>query len=360
MRALRLVALGPLAALLASACSTENPSESPDLAIPSDLASGTDRTPPTFSGITRAMPAGPTLINIDWSAATDAVTPKAQLTYLIYRATTSGGQNFGQPTYTSDPGATTFAATGLTANTRYYFVVRARDAAGNVDANRSELSALTPQVTDTQPPTFAGVVGSSVTGNTVTLTWAAGSDNQTPPGQLVYQIYAAKTSGGQNFMTSAFTTPPGFTQFTVSGLDARTQYFFVVRAQDLSGNRDANVIEKSDTTGDISYAGQVAPIFTGYCTGAACHSGAMPQEGLNLTNAAIAYTNLVNRASSRCPTDPRVLPTKPDQSYLYWKLLGMSIGGGCYQGVRMPPGGQVTNGELNTIRGWIAAGAPNN
>lgn len=38
----------------------------------------------------------------------------------------------------------------------------------------------------------------------------------------------------------------------------------------------------------------------------------------------------------------------------------MSIGGGCYQGVRMPPGGQVTNGELNTIRGWIAAGAPNN
>ena len=134
----------------------------------------------------------------------------------------------------------------------------------------------------------------------------------------------------------------------------------MVRAQDLGGNRDSNVIEKSDTTGDISYAGQVAPLFTNYCTGANCHSGAMPQENLSLANAATAYTNLVNKPSTRCPSDPRVLPTKPDQSYLYWKLIGMSVGGGCFQGARMPPGGMFTAGEINPIRGWIAAGAPNN
>ena len=319
MRRSRLAALGPLAALLASACSTGIPMDSPDLASTApDLATSSDKTAPTFSGITRALPAGPNVVNLDWSAATDKVSPASQITYLIYRATTTGGHSFVQPTYTTAPGATTFAATGLTANTRYYFVVRARDAAGNADSNRSELSALTPQMADTQPPTFAGVVSTAVTGNTVTLSWAAGSDDLTAPGQLVYQIYAAKTSGGQNFITSAFTSPPGFTNFTVTGLDARTQYFFVVRAQDLGGNRDSNVIEKSDTTGDISYAGQVAPLFTNYCTGANCHSGAMPQENLSLANAATAYTNLVNKPSTRCPSDPRVLPTKPDQSYLYW------------------------------------------
>jgi hypothetical protein len=58
--------------------------------------------------------------------------------YEIYQATSPGGEDFAQPTYTSDPGATSFATPPLPDDVSYYFVVRARDAAGNRDRNRVE------------------------------------------------------------------------------------------------------------------------------------------------------------------------------------------------------------------------------
>jgi hypothetical protein len=51
-------------------------------------------------------------------------------------ATTSGGENYSMPTYTSAPGATSFDTPMLPVfETTYYFVVRARDRHGNEDAN---------------------------------------------------------------------------------------------------------------------------------------------------------------------------------------------------------------------------------
>lgn len=58
-----------------------------------------------------------------------------------------------------------------------------------------------------------------------------------------------------------------------------------------------------------------------------------------------------------CPTDTLVKPSLPDQRYLVWKRMGA---GPCFQGVKMPPGGGISEGDLNTVRGWIMAGALNN
>jgi hypothetical protein len=104
-----------------------------------------DRTPPTFAGLKSATTCVPGPIDgqaasyqLSWDPATDDVTPSAQIVYDIYQATKAGGEDFSSPTYTVRHGATAFATPPLPADEFFYFVVRARDRAGNSDANRVE------------------------------------------------------------------------------------------------------------------------------------------------------------------------------------------------------------------------------
>jgi CARDB len=107
----------------------------------------TDRTPPTFAGLQRATTCIPGPVgggtrsspySLRWVAATDDVTPSSAIVYDIYQANAAGGENFAVPTYTTQPGATTFLTPLLPDDNTYYFVVRARDEAGNRDTNDVE------------------------------------------------------------------------------------------------------------------------------------------------------------------------------------------------------------------------------
>jgi hypothetical protein len=64
------------------------------------------------------------------------------IAYDIYQATKSGGEAFSAPTYTVRHGATAFVTPPLPADRPFYFVVRARDRAGNRDSNRIEREGL--------------------------------------------------------------------------------------------------------------------------------------------------------------------------------------------------------------------------
>ena len=105
-----------------------------------------DTTPPAFAGLLEATTCIPGPVRGDrsaplhlrWDAARDDVTPQSAIVYLVYAATIEGAQRFSEATYTTAPGVTTFTTPPLPASTTYYFVVRARDAAGNHDANRVE------------------------------------------------------------------------------------------------------------------------------------------------------------------------------------------------------------------------------
>lgn len=111
-----------------------------------------DRTAPTFAGLARAFACTPgpqqpgetTPYTLSWQAATDNVTPSAGIVYDIYYATAPGGESFASPTWTTAPGATSFRTPGLPSHGSAYFVVRARDAAGNTDANVREEPGLDP------------------------------------------------------------------------------------------------------------------------------------------------------------------------------------------------------------------------
>jgi hypothetical protein len=66
------------------------------------------------------------------------VTPSAKIVYDIFQATKSGSEDFSSVTYTTRRGATTFTTPPLPADSDFYFVVRARDRAGNRDSNQVE------------------------------------------------------------------------------------------------------------------------------------------------------------------------------------------------------------------------------
>lgn len=321
-----------------------------------DMAAAADTTPPMFAGASSATSA-PNSITVNWSAAQDNVTPAAQITYLVYQSSTPGGENFAAPTYTTAAGALSFSIGKLPINTTYHFVVRARDAQGNIDANKFEVKATTPATSDMQAPTFAGLTSATVSGTAVTLNWNAATDNVSPASSILYLIYQATASGGQNYASPTATTVPGATSQTITGLTPGTSYYFVVRAQDQAGNTDANKVEKSGVVTAPSFAANVQPIFTANCLTNACHAGANPAQGLALTSASVSYSNLVNVSSGQCPTVKRVLPNQPTMSYLMWKLQGA---GACFSGSRMPKGAPLAAADLATVSGWISAGALNN
>jgi hypothetical protein len=75
---------------------------------------------------------------LTWQPATDNDTPSAAIVYDVYQATAPGGEDFSRPTHSTAPGATSFVTAELPADSAYYFVVRARDAAGNRVANTVE------------------------------------------------------------------------------------------------------------------------------------------------------------------------------------------------------------------------------
>ena len=317
---------------------------------------GADTTAPTFAGATTATSA-PNSITVSWNAASDSVTAAAQMVYLLYQSTTPGGESYTNPSFTTVPGATSYTVGKLPINSKYYYVVRARDGAGNIDTNKVEVNATTPAQSDMQAPAFSGVQSAAVSGSSITLQWNAATDNVTAAGQIVYLVYQASSAGGQAYATPTYTTAPGATSFVVSGLAANTTYYFVVRAQDGAGNIDANTKESSAKTASLSFAGQVQPILTANCGGAACHSGNKPAQGLDLGSAAASYAALVNVASAQCTTTKRVLPSQPTMSYLIWKLQGS---GTCFTGSRMPKGAPLSAADMGTISAWIASGAPNN
>jgi hypothetical protein len=109
----------------------------------------TDTMPPTFAGLASAVqcfpgpmtPGEQQPVTLSWNAATDDVTPSSGITYDIYMSSTTGGENFASPSWTAQ-GVTSFMTPELPPGR--FFVVRARDQAGNEDRNTVERQALNP------------------------------------------------------------------------------------------------------------------------------------------------------------------------------------------------------------------------
>jgi hypothetical protein len=121
---------------------------------PAAARSRADEQPPKFAGLVSATTCVPgpigggrtTSYTLRWEPATDNVTRSTKMVYDVYQASAPGGEDFSTPTYTTAAGATSFVTPPLPTDQAVYFVVRARDRAGNSDSNTIERQGLNPCV----------------------------------------------------------------------------------------------------------------------------------------------------------------------------------------------------------------------
>src|SRR5206468_760198 len=127
--------------------------------------------------------------------------------------------------------------------TTYRYRVRATDAAGNVSANSSIVTATTQTAPDTTPPTApTGLTATATSTSQINLVWRASTDNV---GVTGYRVERCQGAGCTSFAQIA--TPAG-TSFSNTGLAASTSYSYQVRAVDAAGNLSAYSAVASATT----------------------------------------------------------------------------------------------------------------
>jgi uncharacterized repeat protein (TIGR02543 family) len=171
-----------------------------------------DTVPPSAPTNVAATNVTSNAISLRWTSSTDNV---GVVVYQVYVGNTLSG------TVT----APTATVGGLQPNTSYNVTVTASDAAGNVSAVSGVLAVTTAAGVDTTPPSVpTGLVASSVTSSSVTLTWNPSTDNVGVTG------YDISVSTLDSIRTATTTT------FTWSSLQPATQYTFAVRAKDAAGN----------------------------------------------------------------------------------------------------------------------------
>ena len=153
--------------------------------------------------ITSATPTSSTAATITWSAADGADN------YDI-RYGTSSGVYLTTATDVTSP----YSLTGLTPNTRYYIIIKARNASGaSVYFNSSEVNFISGTTT---PSTLAATAS---TGQ-IALSWTATA------GASSYRIYRGESSGVYTQVASNITG----TSYTDTSIANGTQYYYVIRA----------------------------------------------------------------------------------------------------------------------------------
>ena len=195
-----------------------------------------------------------TTASLTWDAATDNVTPQANLRYFVYQSllnnistVTSCERNGILLNAGGSLNLTAYQVTDLPAiGQTYYFNVVVSDESGNKAAYYRTWLVLG----DIIPPTPGAGVNGTVSRNTAYLTWVAATDNVTPQPELRYRVYR---SFNNNISTAADCELNGtlLTQGTYWNLtdfyahvEIGITYYFNVVVSDRSDNNAAyNVVE---------------------------------------------------------------------------------------------------------------------
>ena len=132
--------------------------------------------------------------------------------------------------------------------------------------------------------------------------------------------------------------------------NSRTMFlicFFILLSQAIISCEHNVDDHKSQTGKSLSFTMILNDVFIS-CTN--CHLKGAKSSGLDLSD----YANIVNIKSTEKPSLMLIKPGIPDSSYLYMKVTGDEG----ITGSRMPLGGRLTVDQLDLLRDWILAGAP--
>src|SRR5205085_2832436 len=149
--------------------------------------------------------------------------------FIVGRSTTSGGSYTDVATVAAN--ATSYNDTGLTANTAYYYMVRAVNT-GGASANTTEVTATT---LPNAPAAPSGLSATATSATQINLAWTDNSSNEAN-----FIVGRSTTSGGS--YTDVATLAANATSYNNTGLTANTAYYYVVRAAN-AGGASANTAE---------------------------------------------------------------------------------------------------------------------
>ena len=206
---------------------------------------------------------------------------------------------------------------------------------------------------DVAAPTFEGIETATWAGPTsANLCWSTAADDSTAGAAIVYEVHEAAASGEQRFdLSPVVETAPGQTCATRSDLVIGETYCWVVRARDLAGNRDDNLIEQCLTVpGEwpidcVDYEEYIQPIFDRHCTH--CHAGPDARRELDLSS----YDGLLGGSMA----GGVIAACQSSDSLLFDKVSSDTPS----RGVRMPADGPpyLRDAEVEAIRRFIEEGA---
>lgn len=190
-----------------------------------------DTQAPTVSNKTlTATDKTATGLTLNWTAATDNVTPQSSIKYKVEYKKDADANYTVASTLT---GQTSCAIKGLTAGTSYKFRVTASDAAGNSTVY-TLLTTSTLEDKDTQSPTIANksIVCGNITETSIGLSWSKATDNVTAQDQLVYTVeYKLHSASGWTKVAVG-----NATAYTIKNLTPNTSYDVNVSVADAAGN----------------------------------------------------------------------------------------------------------------------------
>ncbi len=219
---------------------------------PSNVVSATTTAltaPGAPTGLT-ATAAGRTIINLSWTAPTES--GGAAITgYRVEVSPTGTGDTWADLVANST--TTTYAHTGLSANTTRYYRVRALNAVGASDASNTA-NATTDGITAPSAPTGLTATASGQT--IINLRWAAPADNG---GAAVtgYQVEGSEDAGSTWMDLVANTTA---TTYSHTGLPPETTRQYRVRAINAVGTGAASNVVRATTEAAtvLSFAGAIS------------------------------------------------------------------------------------------------------
>lgn len=196
---------------------------------------------PTQDTVAPATPAGLTATSANTTAKlTWTLGSEDDLTgYLLYRQ----GPSDPAPVLIATLGRiANYNDTGLTLNQTYAYILKARDAAGNISPSTNAVSL--ELTTDTTAPNQIQNLAASPGSAKVTLTWNA----STATDLAKYTIYRSTVSGSGYTLVSQI-LPSTLPSFTDGGVLNNTAYYYTITATDESGNESIKSQEVTVTPG---------------------------------------------------------------------------------------------------------------
>lgn len=180
------------------------------------VASANGSNPPDAAANPVGYALSQTQIRLSWSDNPNPVFNETG--FEIYRGLNAGGPYKLVAINAAD--SLTYVDNDLTANTRYYYIIRAIDSTAAAP-NSSEISVIT-QV-DGQPPTAPHLEVLNTTRNSISIQWSSSTDNASISRYYVY------VNGIRSYITTD-------TIFTINNLMQGELYDFYIRAEDPTGN----------------------------------------------------------------------------------------------------------------------------